>query len=331
MGRLGRPDRVLQNTEHPAQAGHGGLRLIEHLGELGDRLEEPIRQEDEADQRARREPCAGAADDSDGHNSCHREHAEHLARGEQERTDRAGADERVRALVAGPFRDVCVVRAGVIGTQRLGAGDHLTDRREHLGVACSGLVVGGDEVTLHAAQHERQRRSGGERHEREHPVVGQHHAGDHHHQRAIEQPGQGTPREELRERLDVAGDTGDQRSPSFLTVIGDAQPVDVLEESHPQSVERFFTSSTETSDRSALRKRGDDDDRQADHAEDRHVADVDVVLAKPMVDGLLHEDRHDHTPRGSDHRQPERGADAAAQVRAPLRRPCRSSAPPTNG
>ncbi len=31
---------------------HGGLRLIEHLGELGNRLEEPVREEDEADQRA---------------------------------------------------------------------------------------------------------------------------------------------------------------------------------------------------------------------------------------------------------------------------------------
>ena len=52
--RLGRADRDLEHAEHPAQAGDGGLGLVEDLGELGDRLEEPVRQEDEADQRARR-------------------------------------------------------------------------------------------------------------------------------------------------------------------------------------------------------------------------------------------------------------------------------------
>ena len=42
--------------------GHGGLGLVEHLGELGDRLEEPVREEDEADQRAGGEPAGGPAE-----------------------------------------------------------------------------------------------------------------------------------------------------------------------------------------------------------------------------------------------------------------------------
>jgi len=53
---FGRTDRDLEDAEHPPEAGHRGLGLVDHLGELGDRLEEPIREEDESHHRAGREP-----------------------------------------------------------------------------------------------------------------------------------------------------------------------------------------------------------------------------------------------------------------------------------
>ncbi len=52
MRRRRRADRDVEHAEHAPQAGDRGLGLVEHLGELGDRLEEAVREEDEADQRA---------------------------------------------------------------------------------------------------------------------------------------------------------------------------------------------------------------------------------------------------------------------------------------
>ncbi len=48
----GGPIGLSKHAEHTTKTGDGGLRLVEHLGELGDRLEEPVRQEDEPDERA---------------------------------------------------------------------------------------------------------------------------------------------------------------------------------------------------------------------------------------------------------------------------------------
>ena len=57
--RRRRADRHVEHAEHPAQAGDSGLGLVEHLGELGDRFEVAVREEDEADERARGEPALG--------------------------------------------------------------------------------------------------------------------------------------------------------------------------------------------------------------------------------------------------------------------------------
>ena len=52
VGRLRRSDGDLEDPDHAAQTCHGGLGLLDHLGELCDRLEEPVRQEHEAHERA---------------------------------------------------------------------------------------------------------------------------------------------------------------------------------------------------------------------------------------------------------------------------------------
>ncbi len=220
--------------------------------------------------------------------------------------------------MTGPLGQLCVVTAGTVGPQCLGAGDHLADRREHLGVARSGLVVCPGEVALHAAQHDGQRRSRDEGDHGEHPVVGQHHACDHEHQAAIEQPGERTPREELRQGLDVARDSGNQGPPSLLAMVGDAQPVDVFEQPHPQSVEGLLAAHPQAGDRCALRDGGKADHDEPDRPEHRDFTDVDASLSEPAVDGLLHQDRHHDAPGGADHRQRERRPEAAAQRRRSL-------------
>ena len=171
-------------------------------------------------------------------------------------------------------------------------------------------------MALHAAQHDGQRRRSRERHQRQHPVVRQHHAGDHHHQRAIQQPGERPPREELRKRLDVARDAGDESTFALLAVVGEAQSVDVLEEPHTQAVQRLLTALAETGDCGALSDGGNDDHSEPDQPEDHDHADVDLVLLQPPVDCLLHQDRHDNASGRTDHRQAEGCADPASQCRS---------------
>ncbi|CAB4851780.1 unannotated protein [freshwater metagenome] len=112
-------------------------------------------------------------------------------------------------------------------------------------------------MALYALQHQCQRCGGDESNDRQHPVVGQHHGSDKQHQGPVEQPGETTPLEELGERLDVAGDASDQRSLSLFAVVGDAEAVDVFEETHPQSVQGLLAATAQAEDSGALRPGGE--------------------------------------------------------------------------
>ena len=104
-------------------------------------------------------------------------------------------------------------------------------------------------------------RGDGERDEREQPVVGQHHAGDDHHQRAVEQPRQPAPARRTAASVSTSLVTRATSAPlPLLVVVGEAQPVDVLEQPHPQVVERLFAAQAEPDDGRALADGGDDDD-----------------------------------------------------------------------
>ena len=313
MLRLGRPDRDLQNAKHPPQAGNGCLGLVDDLGELGDRFEEPVGQEDEADQRACGQAAGWAAQQADGHHRTHRQHAEDLARWKQECTDGAGTDERVRAAMTGLLGDRRVVVAGVVRAQRLGAGHHLADRSQDIGVVHTRALVRLHQMALHLVQHEAQRCRHSERHQRQHPVVRQHDAGHHEHQRAVQQPGQRTPREELRQRLDVAGDTCHQSAFPFFAVVGDAQPMDVLEQAHAKSVQRFLAAIPKTRNGRPLADRGYCDHDQPDEGQHSDGPDANLIWVEAAVDGLLHQDGHRDAAQRTHHGQRQGEPDAGLQ------------------
>ena len=68
------------------------------------------------------------------------QHREHLARREQEGADHAGPDLRPRRAARSTLVGLAAERrAGVVGADRLGAGDDLGDGGEHLAVALAGL------------------------------------------------------------------------------------------------------------------------------------------------------------------------------------------------
>src|SRR3954447_9084846 len=168
-------------------------------------------------------------------------------------------------------------------------------------------------MALHTAQHERQRCRGRERDECQDPVVGQHHTGHHHHQGAVEQPGECAPREELRQRLDIAGDPGDETATALLAMVGETQPVDVVKELDAQGVERLFAARAESVHCGSLSHGGDDDDEEADDAQHHDDADIDLAVLEAAVDCLLHEDRYDDSTRRTDHRERKRRADPASK------------------
>ena len=147
-------------------------------------------------------------------------------------------------------------------------------------------------MPLHGAEHDREWRGDGERDEGEDPVVGQHDGGNHQHQRTVEQPRQATPLEELGQRLDVAGDAGDERAASLLVVVGEADAWMCEIEARPQFVERLLRALPEPDDRLPL---GDASDREGDAGDRRQRGDERDVHAAgdAAVDGLLQEDGDD--------------------------------------
>ena len=197
-------DRDVEDGEHPPQPCHGGLGLIEHLRELGDRFEEPIGEEHEPDQGPGGQSAPRPDRHTDGDDRRDRDHREHLPEREQERTDHVAADLCVGSSLhsgAGPAGEQ---RPGTIGTDRLGAAHQLRDGAQHLAVAFARPVVGADEVVLDDSEQHEQRDRDADRDQRQQPVVGEHHRRHDDHQGAVDQPRQTTPPEELGERLDVA-------------------------------------------------------------------------------------------------------------------------------
>ena len=224
--------------------------------------------------------------------------------------------------------------AGVVGPDRLRPGDDLGDRRHHLAVALAGLLVRPHEAPLHEAQHERQRGGDRERDECQHPVVGEHDAGDEEHQRSVEQPGEAAPREELRQGLDVARDPGDERAAPLLVVVGEAEPVDVPDQPGAQVEQRLLAAGAEADDRLPLGDAGDDQRAGRDEREHADEADANAAVgADALVDRLLEQDRHhdaarrpdggeqpgDPEPLAQDRRLLEPAADRADRGEAPER------------
>ena len=219
----GGPDRHVEHGQHAAQPGDGRLRLVDDLGELGDRFEEAVREEHEADERAGGQAAVGPLPHADADHRRHGEHREHLARREQERTDPRRPD--LLARLAGGRR--CGrPRRGGRRPRRHGSSARPTRPRRSRRASrrcVRGPAVRHDEPLLHGSQHDGQRKRDDERNAGEQRVVDEHHDRHDQHQRGVAHPRHAAPLEELGERLDVAGDPGDQTATTLLAVIGEAQ------------------------------------------------------------------------------------------------------------
>jgi hypothetical protein len=94
LGRVGDVARGVEHAEHPAQAGEGVLRLVEHLGGDLHRLDEQRDEEQEADEAAGRDVAGDAEQHADDDHRAGRDGGRHLAGGEGHGGDALGAGLR---------------------------------------------------------------------------------------------------------------------------------------------------------------------------------------------------------------------------------------------
>ena len=313
---FGDGDRTLEDPEHPTPARDGGLGLVEDLGELGDRLEEAVAEEDEADHRAGGQPGVGAERGAGDEHGGDGQDREELARREEERGDGAGPDRRVAVPCDRALGLLGRARADAVGADDRGPGDQLGHRRQQLGVALAHVAVRAHEVALHDPQQEDQRCGCEQGDQGQPPVVDQHHDGGHDDHRPVEQPGDAAPGEELAERLDVRGDAGDEVAPPLLLVVGQVEREGVLEDPDAQAVERVLGPDGQPHDGAPHGDRGDRDEDGADDAQLQDLAHVDLAVDEALVDGLLDEDGHGQPAAGADEREHDRQPGAAAQLGA---------------
>ena len=110
-----------------------------------------------------------------------------------------------------------------------------------------------------------------------------------------------------------------KRAPTLLIVVGEAQPVDVTDQSSAQVVQRLLAACAEAHDGVALGDPGHNEGSGGDQPELGDEADAHLLgTHDPFVDGLLEEDRNDHASHGADDRQHPRDTKALAQDRGLL-------------
>ncbi len=115
---------------------------------------------------------------------------------------------------------------------------------------------------------------------RQHRVVGEHHDRHDHHQRRVAHPRHPTPLEELRERLDVARHPGDETTTAFVAVVGQAELVDVADQSLAQVVQRPFAALAEPDGGLPERDAGDEHGDEADRRQSSDQRDVDRIARR---------------------------------------------------
>ena len=117
------------------------------------------------------------------------------------------------------------------------------------------------------------------------------------------QPGQTAPLEELRQRLDVAGDASHQTPTTLVVVVGQAQLVDVADQPHPEVVQRALAAHAEPEGRVPKATPEMTTAMAAAIAIWTMTSMSTPSLGEPTVDGLLDQDRHHHPARCADRRE----------------------------
>ena len=141
--RVRRSRSALEDPEHPTPAGDRGLGLVEDLGELGDRLEEAVAEEDEADHRAGGQPGVGPERGAGDAARAAMVSTENTSpEGKRNAAMVPARIDASRCRVTVRLVSVGRARADAVGADDRGPHDQLGHRRQQLGVALAHVAVG---------------------------------------------------------------------------------------------------------------------------------------------------------------------------------------------
>ena len=224
----------VEHVEHATQTGGGGLGLVEDLDEQLHRRDEQRDEQQERSQPAGRDAGQVSGRDADADDADRHEGREQLGRREQRRTEDPGAGLGTELLL----EDVADVTGrallDAVRTDRREPADRLARRRERRRDPQADPVV---PACQHALRGEQRRGvdGGDPQHDRsEHRVEHDHEHGDDAELRGTGEHPDPAPLDELRDGLDVRGDPGDERAPTFARDRQGRDRMEVVEHAHAQ-------------------------------------------------------------------------------------------------
>jgi hypothetical protein len=305
----------VDDVEHPAEAGEGVLRLVEHLaGGLHGR-DEQRDEEEEGDQGAGRDLPRQAEQHPDDDDRGVGDRSDELAAHEDRRRHLLGVDGGPVVPVDGGVDAVRRPVAHPVGPHGRGADDGLRHRSEHVAHPLADHSVGGGQPLREPADGEPQRHEARQHQQGQLPGVDRHHDRGDDELTEADQAEHAAPLHEHRQLVDVAGHAGDQRAAPLALLVQDRQVVHVPERPHPQAGQRGLGGAEQPH---VHAEDGDGRDHHDDGADQDQLGDQTHVgpvrPGQPAVDDLLDGDGHDHAAGGGDQREGEGGRQAAAEL-----------------
>src|SRR2546423_472826 len=263
------------------------LELAVHVRELLQRLEPQLKQIESRDQRPDRQLVPAEQRAAGVENRARGDHAEELDRREEDREDLLRVDV---LLAIRRVQLVELVLEAALAVERLHdrhAGDRLRDLRRHDGDAIARLDerdVGGP---LEPACQDECRRHDREDDEAEPPVCDQQGRERGRQEHDVRDEGRHALREDVRDRVHVARQPGDDPPGLLLREVAEREPRQVVEEVAAQAQHHALPEAGETADEDRLEDPAAGGDAEVDRDDDREVALV--VHANSVVDRVAYE------------------------------------------
>ena len=318
-------DREVDDREDLPPARDRGLRVAVDLREVGEHVQEHVRQEQERGDASERESPIRSERRSEQHDHRHGDRVEERGDREQRRRTPVRDDGRPvpfvdRALQApvGPILQAVGADHGRahdalrdLGHQLPDARPHQVERLRQLALQRRHQPEQGDDQ-----QHDRDRQL---------PRVDEHERQRSEHERDRDDPRDPAPLRELRQGVDVGGHPGDEHTALLLGLLRDRQLVDVLERAHAQHHQRLLGRVDEPARRLPARDVRQHHQRERRSAEREDVPGAEAAF-EAVVEDLLDEHRRDERRRRHAQRDDDREPQALPQLRrlvqpAPKHRP----------
>ena len=190
---------------------------------------------------------------------------------------------------------------------------------EGLSHPAADLAVGDELGALNPPQKRHERDVDHQHEQGERPRVPEHHGDRADDDRGVDDPADQPPLGKAGEGLDVGRDPSDEHPASAFGVVGEAQMVDVLEDTDPQIHQHRLGHVDEPDQGDAARSSDEQDDSEGGQADGPHIGAVVAVVGQhAVVEHELHEDRHDEATDCGGERHDDGDRKTSAELRRDL-------------